>query len=672
MDKKIRSLVGLALVPLVLTCFIVLTPSEQKVEAKEAVGSAEEAGYRPGEILIKFKDGATKLAGSKDIKLEQVGMDQLAADTLPASLQKHKAKFEFVEQVYKGKESPATDLAKVKDRFKDDPFKLAKINETEVQKTDLSRVYKLVLKEDSHASLDEVIAELVKDPAIEYAEKNYLAQGQYTINDPLFNYANCSVTNAQVNMRSIGFPDAWDYAAPFYETTVAVIDSGLDLNHVEVATTTYPQYTGYWRNPGEFATEYRTDGIDNDNNGYIDDWRGWSDVYGQLVGSTCTNLNTHYVSNNIQDELGHGTHVSGIINARMNNSISMAGVGSASEKVKVMALKSINCRNEGTLESVAEMIVYAVDNGADVINLSLGSITYSQLWEDAADYAYNSGVLAVAAAGNSAADIDNNPYYPASFDNVLAVSALNATLQTCLYDVRWTLSNYGNKISVSAPGASVPSLRWNYSPNVMPMSGTSMAAPHVSALAAMILAKNYEYTRAQVKSIIESSVDDLLTAGKDIYTGYGRINTLEAMEDNTVSCSTHSASGSSPQSRCALVNCMPIPHDDTTWWKGCASYDYNGNCDVDSTDYSTSTSNCAPPTQLGGCCTPTEPCSAGMSCMSCTGDPNNYYGSCVTSGSCIELNATCVDNEDCCSGSCINSGLRRICSLLNDDPCCDE
>jgi len=176
----------------------------------------------------------------------------------------------------------------------------------------------------------------------------------------------------------------------------------------------------------------------------------------------------------------------------------------------------------GTYSDIAEGIVYAADHGARVINLSLGGSSFSQTLLDAVEYAWNKGVLLVGAAGNYGS---SNSFYPASFAHVMAVAATDPN------DARWSGSNFGDNISVAAPGVNIYSANWNATSGsgYVYRTGTSMATPHVSAVAALLLAQDASRTPAQLRSIIESSADDLGTAGWDAYFGYGRVNAYRAV-----------------------------------------------------------------------------------------------------------------------------------------------
>jgi hypothetical protein len=219
------------------------------------------------------------------------------------------------------------------------------------------------------------------------------------------------------------------------------------------------------------------------------------------------------------DDHGHGTHVTGILGAAINNGQGIVGMSPAAW---IMPLKVLNYQNVGFWSHVVSAIVYAVDNGAKVINLSLGgSILYMSLI-DALQYAVNHDVLVVAAAGNAAT---NEPFFPAYFDTTFSVAATTAQ------DVRWSISNYGNHLDISAPGGTVYSTWWtSTNPHAYTfMSGTSMAAPHVSGLAALIRSSRPDLNLYDVRDIIQQTAVDKGDPGWDPYYGWGRIDAGAAL-----------------------------------------------------------------------------------------------------------------------------------------------
>ena len=262
--------------------------------------------------------------------------------------------------------------------------------------------------------------------------------------------------------QKISAPGAWDVTLGDPSVTIAVVDTGLDISHPEFQ--------------GRVLAGY--DFVDNDSAP--------------------------------DDANGHGTHVAGIAAAGTNNGVGIAGIcGNCS----VLPVRVLDASGVGTWSQVADGIIYAADHGAKIINLSLTGKYPSNAVADAVNYAWNHGALVVAAAGNSDS---SEPSYPAAYDKVVAVAA------TTTSDSKWGLSNYGNWITVAAPGATVystvPGGGYDFK------SGTSMAAPHVSGLAGLIWSVNPKLTNQDVWDLITEHADDLGDPGKDEYFGWGRIN----------------------------------------------------------------------------------------------------------------------------------------------------
>jgi len=217
-----------------------------------------------------------------------------------------------------------------------------------------------------------------------------------------------------------------------------------------------------------------------------------------------------------EDDVGHGTHVAGIIAATVNNGEGVAGL---SWRGRIMPVKVLDSTGSGTTYSVAEGIIWATDHGADVINMSLGNYASAEFLHDAIRYAYDRGVVLVAASGN---DNTDQPGYPAAYPEVLAVAATDAG------DNKAPYSNYGDYIDVAAPGDAIAS---TYPGNrYAALSGTSMASPHAAALAGLIKSVNPELTNGEIMDIMRKTAVDLGEKGRDVYFGYGRIDVVRALE----------------------------------------------------------------------------------------------------------------------------------------------
>ena len=261
-------------------------------------------------------------------------------------------------------------------------------------------------------------------------------------------------------------PEVWAHGYTGKGVVVAVVDTGVDYNHEDLKN-------NIWTNTKEIAGN----GIDDDGNGYIDDNYGW---------------NFADKNNNTLDDNGHGTHVSGTIAGENNN----YGVTGIAYDAKIMPVKALDSSGSGSYSSISKGIRYAVDNGANVINLSLGGGSSNRTLESAIDYASSKGVIVVMAAGN---DGGSSPQYPARYASKsgIAVGAVDKNNNLADFSNR----SGTNEISyVTAPGVKV----YSSVPNnqYATYSGTSMAAPHVAGIVALMLSANPNLTDAQVRQIV--------------------------------------------------------------------------------------------------------------------------------------------------------------------------
>jgi len=230
-----------------------------------------------------------------------------------------------------------------------------------------------------------------------------------------------------------------------------------------------------------------------------------------------------------KDNNGHGTHVSGIVAATTNNATGVAGT---SPGAKIMALKAGDSSGSLYTSDIINAIDYARLNGADIINMSFGSTSYSASEQDALTNAYNAGVTLLAASGNS---YDTTMQYPAGMSNVIGVGA------TTNQDVKAPFSTYNGSVDISAPGKSIystmPSYEvglnsYDYTQNYSYMSGTSMASPMAAGVGALVVSKNPSYTPSQVQQALQNYADDLGSAGRDDSFGYGRVNAYNSLTNS--------------------------------------------------------------------------------------------------------------------------------------------
>ncbi|MFA5155613.1 MAG: S8 family serine peptidase [Patescibacteria group bacterium] len=338
-----------------------------------------------------------------------------------------------------------------------------------------------------------------------------------TPNDPY--YGN------QWYLSRIKADSAWEKISASPDIVIAVIDSGIEINHPDLRD-------NIWRNP----VEKPGNGTDDDHNGFIDDLNGWDFV------NNVPDPSPKFAAGWTESGVSHGTMVAGIIAARGNNQEGIAGV---TWQARVMALKTLNDKGEGKISDVIRAIDYAVNNGADIINLSFVSFSYSDALQEAIRRARTAGVLIVAAAGNEQAagagyDIDQTPIYPACYDGVLGDNMVIGVAATDALDQKARFSSYGSHcVDLAAPGISFFSTVTGGSVSGDPnrvydgyWSGTSMAAPLVSAALALIKQANPELSPQEVTNILFLSTDNIAKLNPDYpgELGNGRLNVSRAVE----------------------------------------------------------------------------------------------------------------------------------------------
>ncbi len=348
-------------------------------------------------------------------------------------------------------------------------------------------------------SVLKAVEECNADPNVEYAEPNYIYKAFVEPNDPRF--------SSLYGMRIIDAPEAWDRQTGSRDVIVGIIDTGMDHDHDDLKD-------NLWINPGEFGDGKENNNVDDDGNGFVDDYRGWDFI---------NNDNDPF------DDNQHGTHVAGTVGAVGNNGVGVVGVN---WQVSLMPLKFLGRDGSGTTDNAVEAVIYATNMGAKVLSNSWGGGGRSRALEDAIKFANDNGVLFIAAAGNDFSDNDQNPTYPASYEveNVIAVAASTSG------DNLAGFSNFGRRtVHLAAPGSSILSTlpRDRYGQ----LSGTSMATPHVSGAAALVWAAFPNLTAPQVKIRIMGSVDRN-SAFIDRTISGGRLNVNRAISTNPVISTT--------------------------------------------------------------------------------------------------------------------------------------
>ncbi len=370
--------------------------------------------------------------------------------------------------------------------------------------------------------ISSVISEYLKTNIFEFVEPNYTGTSGGQCMDALDFIPNEPLFPRQWGLKNTGtFPlapsvegadikmtEAWDFETGDPNMIIAVLDSGVNLDH--------PQLAGrLWKNTGEVL-----DGIDNDNNGYIDDVDGYNFAYG---------------TNNLADDWGHGSNIIGLLGSIPNDGIGYAGINWES---KIMPVKMLN--QDGaylTAQWAIDALYYAVNNGAKVINMSFGGSGDSTAFHEAVIFAHNAGCVMTVSMMN----FDNAvPYYPAAYAETIAVGSIDPDgnrSDPFFWDPN-SGSNYGSHIDLIAPG--------NFTYGIAGVSdsnygtywgGTSQAAPHVAGVASLLLAQNPTLTPEQIRTIFRETADDQTGdpaedgQGFDIYYGYGRLNAFRAISD---------------------------------------------------------------------------------------------------------------------------------------------
>ena len=369
----------------------------------------------------------------------------------------------------------------------------------------LGRIVKVQFAENVDAANFSTM--LSTDPDIEYIQLSSTYQLDFVPND--------SLLSQQWALQKINAFDAWDITQGSDTILLAIIDTGIDYLHPDLKNKIY-------KNLGEMGIDNlgrdkSSNGIDDDNNGFIDDFMGWDFV--DRVGFPFDSTGGDYLTwdNNPVDENGHGTFVSGIAAAETNN---LSGIAGAAPNIKVLNLRSFDLSGFGEEDDAAAAILYAVKMGAKVISMSWGDYVFSYVLRDVIQYAYSQNVVLVASSGNASGSGINIPHYPSGYLEVISVG--NSTEN----DYRASSSVYGSTLDLMAPGTDIQST--GKGSTYIKSGGTSAAAPFVAATAALILSLQ-NFTNEEVKQILKSTTDDIGESGWDEQTGAGRLNMERAL-----------------------------------------------------------------------------------------------------------------------------------------------
>lgn len=514
--------------------------------------------YAPDHLIVKFREGVDPQAAMQRIMPGTGDIQRLYPIKFVAAKFRKDYKLEktgdgwysFLGKTYK-------EISEIPD---EEIFREAYNAMPEYEKG-LYRTY--TVKVPERTGIKESIRKLEHNNLVEYAEPDYIAKVQMVPNDQFYNtrpdargeYSWYQPYADLWGLRKIGCEKAWDLSQG-EGVVVAVIDTGVDYNHPDL-------WDNIWVNPNKVSDRSGDGKInlnDCDLNGNLQIEP--NEIVEDMIGK---NFSMFKVTDDPMDGHGHGTHCAGTIAAVGNNQIGVIGVA---PKAKIMVLKGLNDSGMGLFRELAKCVVYAADNGAQILSNSWGGYLEDnkecRMVTEAFNYAYNKGCVIIAAAGNDNKDISN--FLPAGLHNVITVSAINRNDEQS----RWSLSkasNFGENVLVTAPGggdfalavsrdyglvydilstmnndtflgSQRPTLK--VADSYWRLAGTSMACPHVSGVAALILSRKPTMKNDEVREMLIASSDDIGNPGRDINFGYGRVNAFMAVN---LKANLHSSSG---------------------------------------------------------------------------------------------------------------------------------
>jgi subtilisin family serine protease len=375
----------------------------------------------------------------------------------------------------------------------------------------------------------DAITQMLASDLVDYAEPNYRCHAFVKPNDPLYSRLWGLENTGQDDGSSgadITAASAWNIATGSQNVVIGIIDSGIDYKHEDLR---HALYTNPGEDPWSDSDDPTTGNkVDDDANGYVDDWKGWNFVS---------------ASNDPYDDNSHGSHCAGTIGAVGNNNTGITGV---CWNVRIISLKFLDENGDGNVANAAKAIVYAANLGIRILNNSWGGNEYSRALYDAIQYANSKGVLFVAAAGNDGVNTDQYPNYPSCYDleNIISVAASDNKDQLAVWGSEETPSddcgficnsvmaatpgsNFGPiSVDLAAPGKGI----WSTVPGgYARFDGTSMAAPHVSGVAGLILAKYPALSHLQIRARIMANVDQRESFSAVVASG-GRLNAFKALQ----------------------------------------------------------------------------------------------------------------------------------------------
>jgi subtilisin family serine protease len=400
----------------------------------------------------------------------------------------------------------------------------------------------VIIKLSAEQDVRSVVNDIGQRSDVDYVEPNYIYElSAFDPNDSLY--------SGQWYLRQIGLPVAWEKSTGSPDVVVAVLDSGVDINHPDLKE-------NIWRNPGEVDN----DRIDNDNNGFTDDVHGWDFI------EWSSDPRPSAVPPYSRTALHHGTLVAGLIGAVGNNQVGVAGV---TWRTKIMPLRVLDRQGQGDVEQVAQAVDYAVKNGANVINLSFVGSGFSQRLYDSLRAAHTAGVVIVVAAGNTAdhtsgGDLDVSLLYPICYDatDVSGENWILGVTATDTLDQRASFANVGSLcVDIAAPGVNITSTQV-FDPGINlhdayggPWQGTSLAAPLVAGAAALLKSAERNLTNQDIIKRLTSTTDDITTLNQKLGNklGRGRLNVGKALN-----ATNSNSPSSSPSTSLGQIITVPI------------------------------------------------------------------------------------------------------------------
>ncbi len=379
---------------------------------------------------------------------------------------------------------------------------LLALNASVIKSIDSINAHVIQIPLKSATSLRETIEHLNGlNELVDYAEPDFVAFHTGIPNDNRFGEQwalnNNGTFFGAIPDADIDAPEAWDITTADTSTIIAIIDTGIDPDHNDLKSNLY-------QNPNEIPDN----GIDDDNNGFEDDISGWNFV-------------DFSSGNNPYDDDGHGTHVSGIAAATGNNNTGIIGVA---PNARILPLKALDAEGSGFVTDIADAIDYAIDIKATVVNMSLSGPDPSRLTRNAITRMEQAGILLTASAGNDGADNAIFPNYPADYENPNIISVASTDWDDQLSEFS---SFNAVSVDVAAPGGLI--LSTVPGNNYESLDGTSMSAPHVAGLVALIKSINPQFDSNQIKQTILDTTDPSATLSDKILTG-GRINAFKATQ----------------------------------------------------------------------------------------------------------------------------------------------